>query len=197
MTKAGSGHRRLLALSRIGLAFLVLCGVTTAAHGASQTIAVGGTGGGPFKIRCPQRHVLIAFSMRTGKALDAIAPVCKPVKADGTLPPNTNVLGRFTGGNGGDHSHVLTCPRNTFVEKLHVFVDRFEIVNHIEIQCRRLQSPDPFGIRRPQFIAGEAKRSFAVDCSTGSLANGIHGNSGALIDRIGLLCDAKSRLVSP
>jgi len=47
----------------VRLFLFALCIVTTAAHGASQTIPVGGTGGGRFSIRCPERQVLVGFSM--------------------------------------------------------------------------------------------------------------------------------------
>src|SRR5262249_12486279 len=140
MTKTRSGHRSSRSLSNVGLSLFALCIVTTAAHGASSTIPVGGTGGVPFNTLCPPRQVLIAFSMNTGKALDAIAPMCKPIKANGTIPLQQPFTGPFKGGKGGDHSHVLSCPQNTFVGNLNVFVDRFNIVNHIEIQCRNLKS---------------------------------------------------------
>ncbi|NTS33421.1 hypothetical protein HQ945_19375 [Phyllobacterium sp. BT25] len=178
------------ALARsVGLIFFAL---TTVAHGASQTTQVGGSGGSPFKILCPPNHVLIGFNMRTGSALDAIAPACKRLKADGTtLMPISNP--GATGGNGGHSNRVNCMGANTFVARLNVFVDRFEIVNHIEIQCRTLANSAPSGVFRPQEgIGGQAVRSFTVECQTGHIPNGIIGRSGALIDRLGLHCDASS-----
>ena len=178
-----------------GLLLVALCLVTTTAHGASSTIPVGGTGGGRFSILCPNRQVLVGFSMRSGKALDLVGPICARMKADGrTLRPTA--VPAFTGGNGGSRSDALACPFHSFVERLHVFVDRFEIVNHIEIQCRSLKNSAPFAKVHVRPFGGEARRSFAVECQTGHIPNGIHGNSGALIDRIGMLCDHTSRIVT-
>lgn len=179
-----------------GLLLFSLCIVTTAAHGASQTIPVGGTGGSRFSIRCPERQVLVGFSMRSGKALDFIGPICARMKADGrTLRPTT--VPAFTGGRGGSTSQSLACPFDSFVDTLNVFVDRWEIVHHIEILCRSLKNSAPFGNWHVPAFRGAAQRSHTVDCQTGHIPNGIHGNSGALIDRIGMLCDQTSRIVTP
>ena len=183
------------ALARnVGLLFFAL---TTVAHGASQTTQVGGSGGGPFKILCAPNHVVIGFRMRTGAALDSIEPACKKLRADGTTLMPVNNPGA-TGGNGGGVNQVYCIGDNTFVARMNVFVDPSEIVNHIEIQCRTLANSAPFSnwFRPQNGIAGQAVRSFTVECTTGHIPNEILGRSGARIDRLGLLCDASS-LIAP
>jgi hypothetical protein len=177
--------------------------LTTVAHGASQTTQVGGSGGSPFRIVCAPNHVLIGFNMGTGSALDSIGPACVKIRADGTtvkLPINNPGA---TGGSGGRHNQVYCMngpdgrePTNTFLARMNVFVDRFEIVNHIEIQCRKLANSAPFAtwFRPRDGIGGQAQRSFTVECATGQIPNGIYGRSGALIDRLGLLCAAAPRI---
>lgn len=100
----------------VGVFFFALCMAAPSAYGASQTIPVGGTGGGHFRILCPPRQVLVGFSMRLGSAMDAIGPICARMRKSGkTLRPST--VPAFTGGPGGD-GQVVACPFNSFVHNL-------------------------------------------------------------------------------
>jgi hypothetical protein len=174
----------------VGLSLFASCIVATAAYGASQTTPVGGTGGGPFRILCPSHKVLIGFSYNSGSALDAIAPICTNIDKKGHTKGPTALPG-WAGGKGGSNN-TLVCPRDTIVYSMNVFVDKFEIVNHVELRCRELlkSSPNEDWIKKAH--GGQSARNFEVHCQVNHIPNGIHGNSGALVDRVGLLCDLAS-----
>ncbi|MGD9923385.1 MAG: hypothetical protein AB7V13_18365 [Pseudorhodoplanes sp.] len=177
----------------VGLVLFALCIVAPSAHGASQTVPIGGTGGGPFRILCPDRQVLVGFSMRLGSAMDAIGPICARMRKSGkTLRPTT--VPAFTGGGGGA-GQVVACPFNSFVHNLNVFVDRCEIVNHVEIRCRNLKNSAPFAKWRSTPHGGTPARNYEVHCQVNQIPNGIHGKSGGLVDSLGMLCDLPSLIV--
>jgi hypothetical protein len=75
---------------------------------------------------------------------------------------------------------------------MNVFVDKFEIVNHVEIKCRHLNSSAPLEEWHKPPHGGQSARSHEVHCQVNHIPNGIHGNRGALVDRVGLLCDLPS-----
>lgn len=182
------------------LAGLILTALLTSASfspafSASRTTIVGGSGGGPFELKCRNREVLVGVQMQLGSAMDAIGPVCKPLNSAGKTMPRggpANIAAGRTGGPGGSEQQVV-CIKNRMVYSMNVFVDKFNIVNHVEIKCRNLGfAPKPDILVPPH--GGSSERSYEVSCQVNHIPNGLYGKSGAMVDAVGLICDHPTNL---
>ena len=60
----------------------------------------GGNGGTAFTRGCGAGHVMTGIRYRTGLSMDAVGPLCRPVRADGTLGAEMTP-GTMAGGSGG------------------------------------------------------------------------------------------------
>ena len=67
----------------------------------------GGLGGTAFTRDCGKGYVLTGLRWRSGAVVDAIGIMCRPVKSDGTLGPETTI-GTLAGGGGGS-SGAASC----------------------------------------------------------------------------------------
>lgn len=183
-------------LTRLSVSIaLLLCAVASPASSASRTTRVGGEGGGAFELKCPNREVLVGLQMRLGSAMDAIGPVCKPLNKDGRTMRRggpANIAAGRTGGPGGAEQQVV-CIKNRMVYSMNVFVDKFNIVNHVEIRCRNLNFPPKPGWLVPPH-GGASDRNYDLWCQVNHIPNGIYGKSGTMIDSVGLICDHPSNL---
>jgi hypothetical protein len=187
---------RMTRLTGLGFSTaLLMCVSFSPAFSASRTTLVGGTGGGRFELKCKNREVLVGVQMQLGSAMDAIGPVCKPLNKKGKTMRRggpANIAAGRTGGPGGSEQQIV-CIKSRMIYSMNVFVDKFNIVNHVEIKCRNLGfRPKDEVLTSPH--GGVSERSYEVYCQVNHIPNGIYGNSGAMIDSVGLICDHPSNL---
>ena len=142
---------------------------------------LGGGGGGPFRSTCRPNDVMIGFNMRSGKALDAIVPICIGLNPERTEWANSayEPSGYF-GGNGGQYQKI-DCQPGYAVRHLHVYMDNYKIVNHIRMTCQDLNSGD-WHNSVPGRIDGQAVGDVRFSCPDGEWGVGIHGRSGDLVE---------------
>lgn len=190
-----SGTLRLaLAMSAIGMAAPALAD--------SDLPAIGGTGGAQYRHRCPDGLVLTGFDLRAGDDIDAIHPLCGEVHgpADVAVPPAGDGFGRgWFGGPGGGFVRMRCPPSTPVVTAINVYADGVDTisVDRIDIFCSEVgparntsaypsnhyHAPvqDPGG----SYLAVVEQRE---DCPAGTVAIGLHGRSGRLVDAMGLIC---------
>jgi len=154
---------------------------------------IGRTGGNPFSVDCGTDQVLAGIDVRAGYALDAIAPRCVSVNANGDWIGNPSRRGGLKGGSGGS-LRTSQCPSNYAVVGYNGsrgggWYDF--VAGYIQLNCRKLNSPvsvsggittlSSAGVRQ----SGSAR---AFICSSNRPSRGLYGRSGALVDQYGLRC---------
>lgn len=150
------------------------------------TAEIGGRGGQPFADRCDFGDVLVGFEFSAGKAVDMVRALCREVSPALQLVGDVDRLNSF-GGSGGNGTRER-CSGQSAVTALNVSVDKFGVVHQFYAVCSAI---DGSGGSRSLDIdgeGGEASYSDVAQCERG-FAVGIAGGYGALIDRIGLICE--------
>lgn len=182
MSSRSTACLKLALLVFAGLAPLLLLPSISAARDVG---ALGGGGGNAFRSPCNTSDVMIGLSMMTGKALDRVSPICIRITPQRTWTGEA-YEGNWQGGNGGSYQKIA-CQPGYAVRHLHVFMDKFKIVNHINITCQDLNSGQ-WHDAVPQ-VAGEAIGDVRFSCADGEYASGIFGRAGTLVDQAGLMCE--------
>ncbi len=166
---------------------IAAAGLPSSAAGADfQTAEIGGRGGHPFADRCAFGDVLVGFEFRAGKAVDMVRAMCQEVSPELRLVGDVDRLNKF-GGGGGEGSRKR-CSGQNAVTALTVSIDKFGAVHQFFATCSAV---DGDGGSRSLDIdgdGGEARYTEVAQCERG-FAVGIAGAYGALIDRIGLICE--------
>jgi hypothetical protein len=158
----------------------------------SRTEAFGGPGGGPFELVCPDASFMTGVRARSGAWIDAVSPICSRWVGRQVLGEIDNQP--FTGGGGGGESFIRCHgPRGVVVG-----VEMFQAnngdrsVGHIIVNCGDIEQPTQFANKLPGsadfFGQATATPRMEARCGWGLVAAGIHGRSGAFVDRLGLLC---------
>ncbi|UXI66433.1 S8 family serine peptidase [Tahibacter amnicola] len=146
----------------------------------SVTIAVGGSGGSPFQLRCPQGQLLVGVRGRAGLFIDQLQAVC--AFADGSDSSTASV-----GGTGGE-AFARRCQDGRVVVGMRGRSGAF--VDQLQLECA--PSADPEDRRTTDTAGGEFGAVFGpVRCPEGRLAAGFKGRAGAYIDQLQLLCTTK------
>ncbi|MEP6633166.1 MAG: hypothetical protein ABJA62_03070 [Luteimonas sp.] len=188
---------------RAALAGAVLAAVLSGNAWADDDLnALGGNGGDQFRARCANDQVLIGFELRAGDDVGAIRPLC--VTSFGASKVSAASPGDWHGGAGGSLANVV-CPREQpIVTGLLVGAEgpQVRVVNNIYLFCGDASAAQVAGenplasFNAPDYDNGSHGRfSLLYDgdkqrCRAGQVAVGVHGRSGALLDAIGLICDA-------
>ena len=153
---------------------------------------VGGPGGGPFDDPCRPGGVLVGYNVTSGKAMNQFAAVCQ-TQNNGVL--EGEVYGLRTWGknddNGADHTVVAPrCPLGTAIRAMQIWVNKFNEIDSVEATCYALL-PNTAGVAslpRTTTHGGQAVSNAETGCPPGTVAIGITGRSGALVDALGLKC---------
>ena len=149
----------------------------------------GGSSGTSFSRSCAPGQVVTGFRYRTGWWVDAIGLLCRPVKSDGTLGPETSV-GAMAGGGGGTSGNK-SCPAGSVVAWVNLMYGNF--VNGVHFHCRIwVSSTKTFGPERVQLGFGKSISDPYVQTrceSTKQPVHGIAGRYGWYVDALGIVCD--------
>jgi hypothetical protein len=159
----------------------------------SRTDTFGGPGGGPFELACPAGSVMTGLRARSGAWVDALSPVCS--RWVGRSETLGEIEGQpFVGGGGGGELFIRCAGRRGVVVGLQMFQadNRDQSIGLINVDCTDYEHPSVFWnkLGGSADYLGQSQRGPRVEerCGSGLVAAGIHGKSGAFIDRLGLLC---------
>lgn len=154
--------------------------------------ALGGGGGGEYRSQCPANTAWFAYVGNYGSALDGIRALCT------TVQPNKTTTGTietdYHGGSGGSRIR-RTCPPNSVVTALRVWMDIHKDVTEIDMTCTNLQD-GAVAIQNGRNEGKPISPSVLFSCNPDEIGVGIYGRSGALVDQIGLICE-KLAVVQP
>ena len=180
----------------IGAALLI-----TSAFGADAQVTVatqvGGQGGGPFEDVCNHGDVMIGYNLVIGKSINTVAAVCQ-AQTHGVLV-GANYGLRTWGKNDnpglGAPPHVLVtprCPGGTAISEMHIWINKFNELDSVSATCTPLLPNTVRGavIHQTGTNGGEGFDNGLSTCPQGTIAVGITGRSGALVDALGLQCSA-------
>jgi hypothetical protein len=159
----------------------------------SSTDSHGGRGGGGFELACPNRTFMTGLRARSGAWVDALSPVCS------VWVGRSRTLGEiedqpFTGGGGGGDSFVRCAGRRGVIVGVSLIqAENADLsLGSISVDCGDFEQPANFWNKLAGSADGIGESSrlvrVAEHCGAGLVAVGIYGNSGAYIDRLGLLC---------
>ena len=194
-----------------GVAALALAGALLLPAGASAAQfsgQAGGGGGQPFTLTCGDGRALIGIRGRAGDVVDSIRGVCAQLDELGAVTAVSTTA--VTGGSGGEYDYELRCPSSQVVTGLRGRAASF--LDEVSLVCARMATlnsgvVDPAG-RTDGDVAGIVDRGrsnallfasagegnggapFTLNCPGTLPARGLQGRSAALVDRIGLVCDA-------
>jgi hypothetical protein len=157
---------------------------------ARDAASFGGNGGGEFRSKCPAGLAMFAYIGRAGTALDRIQPICIEVRADKGLGPRQD-QGTDHGGNGGGVIQ-RTCP-DSVVTSIRVFSGGDNLVSLIDLGCTNLKTGAQTAVSGRS--AGKHTSNNLSTCNSDEIAVGIHGRHGAMIDRLGLICEKRSAVI--
>lgn len=160
----------------------------------TRTDSFGGPGGGPFELVCPDGSFMTGVRARSGAWIDALSPVCNRWVGKKVLGEIDNQPFTGGGGGGGGESFIRCQGPRGVVVGIEMFQanNRDRSVGHIIVNCGDFEQPSQFAnkLRGSAEYLGQATATPRMEarCGWGLVAAGIHGKSGAFIDRLGLLC---------
>ena len=177
---------------RLAWAIWMLSGFAAAAQ-VTNAAQVGGQGGGPFDDACRSGDVMIGYNVISGKAMNTFAAVCQ-AQNNGVLVGKNYGLrtwgkADYNGGPffGADNPR---CPAGSAIFAMEIWVNKFNELDSVKATCLPLR-PNTVGVsflNRSAPSGGQAVRSGESNCPPGTLAVGVTGRSGALVDAVGLAC---------
>jgi hypothetical protein len=126
-----------------------------------------------------------AYIGRAGSALDGIRALCTSVQPNRTTTGNAET--DYHGGDGGDRIQ-RTCPANSVVTAMRVWMANDRLVSKIDLTCTNLQDGTT-SIQQGRTGGRPIEPSVLFSCNPDEVGVGIYGRSGALIDNIGLICE--------
>lgn len=193
------------------ITLVVAAGVARADSFATKI--VGGPGGSPFELDCPNGGGLVGIYIRFTHWIEQIDAICVAT-SDGqwngtparvlsnshNVPPEPGRrrgFGYTIGGNGGMTENTVVCTPNKVVYALNVYTTvppggAIDMVGRVEIHCvnPRTGSEDvvtPF----PRPEGAEYVERWPADCRSQAgkhWATGLAGRAGVYIDALGLRC---------
>lgn len=158
---------------------------------------VGGPGGGAFEHRCGPGKYLTGFHVRVGASVDAIGPVCStwnPTlrRMEAHEPPP-----RFFGGTGGARLLTYRCAADAVVKSLTAqsAENEWRSLSYVLAFCQEARPP----YRRIDqgLIRGENNHTYfpaTAECDGDSVAVGLRGRAGNLVDAVGVICGPRPPL---
>lgn len=177
-----------------GAAILIMSGLGASAE-ITTAMQVGGQGGGPFEDICNGNDVMIGYNVITGKSINTFAAVCQAQNHGVLVGANYGL--RTWGKNdnpgvGAPHHVMFTnrCPGGSAISQMHIWVNKFNELDSVSATCSPLL-PNTVGattINQTLTNGGEGFLNDLSTCPQGTVAVGVTGRSGALVDALGLQC---------
>ena len=133
-----------------------------------------------------------AYIGRAGSALDGIRALCTSVQPNKTTTGTSET--DYHGGGGGDRIQ-RTCPANSVVTAMRVWMGNDRLVSKFDLTCTNLQDGST-SVQGGRTGGRPIEPSVLFSCNPDEVGVGIYGRSGAMIDNIGLICE-KLAVVQP
>jgi hypothetical protein len=180
----------------LSLGIVLGCALPASAQTEDYRVIATGPGGASFDDLCHGSDVLIGFNYTAYDALNTIAGVCET--QDNGITTGVS-YGLNTHGTAVDHGGGLSvrfgieaaprCPGAMAIHEMTVSLDKYNEVQGIDAICAGLVSSDT---RSPTHIYaqtdGTAVTNKHITCNSGDIAHGLIGQSGPLINGVGLQC---------
>lgn len=151
----------------------------------------GGANGTAFTRSCGAGKVLSGLRAREGALVDAVGILCRPVRSDGTLGPESTV-GTLVGGSGGTATSD-SCAAGRVASG--AVVKHGAYVNRIYLYCRvwdpatrKFGGTEHTSSSVGYSLSGGTESSRKCE-SLSQPVNGIRGRAHSLVDAIGFICD--------
>lgn len=185
-------------------------GTRTRAVGAEPMPAAGAS------VTCPPGLFLYAMDVLHGAWLDHAGPLCVQIENSGSWVASTirTSVGRVNferdgdpravaaglGGTGGEFQSELACPRDTLVVGFEaVIVADRQFVGRLNLLCRARDAGEELRVAMGPPDPNHPTITYsAIRCPPGFVANGLYGDGGQYVQRIGLTCadDPRSHRVT-
>jgi hypothetical protein len=149
---------------------------------AGDAGAVGGTGGGEFRISCEPGDTLVGIDAMATHVIDFIAPVCGNRQKDSLA-----TYGRPSAGALAGTLYKPRCPPDAVLTILHVFADKTPLVARVGFTCWNIKTQEMTN-SYAEFGGDTAVFDKRLVCPPGQVGTGIYGRAGTAIDRLGLIC---------
>jgi hypothetical protein len=149
---------------------------------AGDAGAVGGTGGGEFRISCEPGDTLVGIDAMATHVIDFIAPVCGNRQKDSLA-----TYGRPSAGALAGTLYKPRCPPDAVLTILHVFADKTPLVARVGFTCWNIKTQEMTN-SFADFGGDTAVTDQRLICPPGQVGTGIYGRAGTAIDRLGLIC---------
>lgn len=161
----------------------------------TATPDVGGPGGSRFDFTCPNGSYLTGFQARHGEWIDSTTAECSYFNSKTNRLESGAKSPRFGGNGGGESSMRCQGPRGVVVGlTLHQATNRDKSLGHFLIDCADVFEPGKFANKAAgsvQYFGKATPIRLAVRCPPNYVADGIRGQSGKYLDRLGLNCIRK------
>ena len=153
----------------------------------------GGNGGNGFTRSCGTGKVLTGLMVRAGLLVDAVGVLCRPINADGSLGPESQV-GSLAGG-GSATIAAKRCESGKVAYGANINYGSF--VNRIFVHCTPWDKSQRKWVKSSEFSGFttntptlQSPTTEQEMCELGTQpVNGIRGRASALVDAIGFICD--------
>lgn len=144
----------------------------------------GGSGGRNMGLSCPNGQVVTGLSGRSGRRIDRIQLICRPLNSDGTTGvPN---LSAGAGGGGGSPFSEECSANQMLVGVSGRTGGRVDFLTGMCSDIGYVESP--VVSRKILGVGGGGGSNFIAQCPTGYALTGITGRSGNEIDQIHFVC---------
>lgn len=148
-------------------------------------VSAGGKGGKPFRWRCPAGYTassLVGMFADKEKAVSGVQAKCR-----GPLQGAAPVTGAKLG-EGTDGPFEAACPAGDTAIGIHGHADH--LVRSFGVVCSSAEGV-AYSAEGGVEIGADSGAAFELSCPEGEVLVGITGRSGALVDRVGILCGAR------
>jgi hypothetical protein len=153
----------------------------------------GGAGGNGFTRSCGTGRVLTGLMVRAGLLVDAVGVLCRPVNADGSLGPESQVGSLAGGGSGtlaakrcesGKVAYGANINYGSFVNRIYVHCTPWDKSQRKWVTSSEFSG---FSTNNPPVQSPTTEQEFCE--AKAQPINGIRGRASALVDAIGFTCD--------
>ena len=192
----------LLARACAMLAGVALAAIAGSASADSPTLIggtklLGGGGGAPYHLTCPDDSFLVGGVWRADPGLTSplnyFEPVCAYVQTNGKTGPHFNVQ---PGGGAGSATGVViqsACPADYVVFGADGMPSSYSdapgpVMRRVTLYCTSTVSRGQW-IRADTRYRGPFDRPPHVFCPFGKWANAVYGGAGSHVDSFGFVCD--------
>lgn len=147
---------------------------------------VGGSGGSPYSLACPPGSAATGIQGRAGSNVNQVQVRCQGI-VDATLSGASSTT--TSAGGGGGSPYDLGCPAGYVVVGIRGRVGNggAGIIDMLGVDCAAPAGGPTYTTASVGTIFG-GSIEYSLRCPAGTIARGLQGRAGDLVDAIGLQC---------